>query len=121
MSLCAFCKVEDTALYANGVPICLKCLDLREANSKKVPIASVHTVLVQDLTEASLRVELANTEFNAITSDIPSFIPQPDGTQRIHKASMALKAAREGMIMAHNRLNAFLERGIVPEDLKRSS
>ena len=85
----------------------------------KKPI-SAHAVLVRDLTDATLRVESATMQFNAVTSDIPSYIPQPDGTQRIHNASRALKAARDEMIAAHNRLNAFLERGIVPKDLKRS-
>jgi hypothetical protein len=51
---------------------------------------------------------------------IPSFIPPPDGTQRIHNASHKLTEARNTMMKAHRRLNDFLERGTVPEDLKRS-
>jgi len=56
-----------------------------------------------------------------VTGEIPSYVPQPDGTQSIHNASRALKMARDEMMTAHNRLSAFLERGIVPEDLKRSA
>ena len=74
---------------------------------------------MRDLTEATLRAESATTEFNGVTSDIPSFIPHPDGTQRIHNASRKLTEARDEMMKAHRRFNDFLERGIVPEDLKR--
>jgi hypothetical protein len=51
---------------------------------------------------------------------IPSFIPHPDGTQRIHNASHQLTEARNAMMKAHHRLNDYLERDIVPKDLKRS-
>jgi hypothetical protein len=40
--------------------------------------------------------------------------------QRIRNASHELTAARNEMMEAHHRLNEFLERGTVPEDLKRS-
>jgi hypothetical protein len=119
MERCAFCKVEDTALYESGVPICLKCVALREAKSKKDRRASVHDILVRELTEATLQAESATVEFNAVTGDVPSFIPHPDGTQRIHNASRALSVARAEMMKAHHRLNDFIERGVVPEDLKR--
>ena len=120
MERCAYCKVEETALYESGVPICLKCVTLREAKSKKDHPASVHDTLVRELSEATLSAESATVEFNAVTSDIPSFIPHPDGTQRIHNASRALSAARDEMMKAHKRLNDYIERGVVPEDLKRS-
>ena len=119
MERCARCKVEGTELYESGVPICLKCVALRGAKPQKDRSASIQDILIRDLADATLRAESATTEFNSITSDIPSSIPPPDGTQRIHNASRAMKVARDEKIMAHNRLNAFLERGIVPEDLKR--
>jgi len=68
--------------------------------------------------EAALRAESATREFNAITSDLPSFIPPPDGTQRIRNASHVLKAARDEMMMAHKRLDDFVKHGVVPDDLK---
>ena len=120
MERCAFCKTEDTALYENGVPICLKCVAAREAKSKKDYPASIHDILVRELTDATLQSESATTEFNAITSDVPSFIPPPDGTQRIHNASRKLSEAREQMMRAHHRLNDYLVRGIVPDDLRSS-
>ena len=119
MAACAYCG-SDTELYNGGVPICLKCADLREANSKNDRAVDVRTVLARALTDATLRAESASVEFKAVTGDIPSFIPQPDGTQRIHNASRALSAARDEMIKAHKRLNDFLNTGIVPEDLDRS-
>ena len=117
MERCAICKAEDTALYENGVPICLKCVSLREAKSKREP-HTVHNVLVSQLAEAELQAESATVEFNAVTSDVPSFIPHPDGTQRIHNASHKLTEARNAMMKAHHRLNDYLERGTV--DLKRT-
>jgi len=51
--------------------------------------------------------------------DIPSHLPHPDGTQHLSNAARELSAARKEMMDAHNRLNDFLARGIVPEDLKR--
>ena len=47
-------------------------------------------------------------------------VEMPDGVQRIRSVSHELTVARNEMIRAHNRLNEFLERGTVPEDLKRS-
>jgi len=117
MALCARCNNEETQLYENGVPICLKCAD----NRKQKPVnrtASIQDILMRDLHEAALRAESATREFNAITSDLPSFIPPPDGTQRIRNASHVLKAARDEMMMAHKRLDDFVKHGVVPDDLK---
>jgi hypothetical protein len=60
MEQCAFCKAEDTALYENGVPICLKCVAAKEAKAKKDHPASIHNLLVRDLTKATLRAESAS-------------------------------------------------------------
>jgi hypothetical protein len=94
MALCAYCKAE-TELYDGGVPICVQCSNAREA--KRKPPASEHeirTTLLQHLTEA---------------------------TKRNHEASRELAVARSELMKAHNRLNDYLSRGIVPEDLKKNS
>jgi hypothetical protein len=78
-------------------------------------------ILISQLAQETLHAEAATTEFNAVTSDVPSFLPQPDGTQRILNASRALTVARSEMMKAHYRLNDYLERGTVPEDLKQRS
>jgi hypothetical protein len=50
--------------------------------------------------------------------DIPSGLPQPDGTQRIQNAAHALAAARNAVMQAHSRLDEFLARGVIPGDWK---
>ena len=51
---------------------------------------------------------------------VPSGLPQPDGTQRIHNASREVSLARVELIKAHNRLSDYIGCGIVPEDLEKS-
>jgi hypothetical protein len=121
MAQCAYCKTE-AFLYDGGVPICLTCANEREAKCKAPAIErDVRTVLLQDVTEATARAHAASEAFSAIMADVPSALPHPDGTQRIHNASLELSAAREKMIKAHMRLHDFLSQGIVPEDLKQCS
>jgi len=52
--------------------------------------------------------------------NIPSGTPRPGGVQRIHNASHELTTARDEMMKAHNRLNDFLNMGIVPKDLSKN-
>ena len=35
MVTCAYCKTQDTELYHSGIPICLTCVNAREANAKE--------------------------------------------------------------------------------------
>jgi hypothetical protein len=118
MAQCAYCKTE-TFLYDGGVPICLECADARDANSKPPePERRIRTILMEALTEATARSHAASQAFTAVMGDIPSALPHPDGTQRIHNVSRELSAAQNEVMQAHTRLNEFLSRGIVPEDLK---
>ena len=50
----------------------------------------------------------------------PSGLPHPDGTHHIQDASRKLIVARKAMGRSNTRLNDYLDRGIVPEDLMRS-
>jgi len=59
-------------------------------------------------------------ELNAIIGDIPSGLPTPDGTQRIHNAGRLSAQARNKVVIAHNRLNDYLSTGIVPEDFREA-
>jgi hypothetical protein len=77
----------------------------------------VRVTLVQDLVDSHARINWASEAFGA---NIPNALPHPTGTQRIRNASSELSAARKEMRKAHSRLNDFLSRGIVPEDLKQS-
>jgi hypothetical protein len=81
---------------------------------------NIRIILFRDLAEATARTESARETFTVMTDSIPSGLPHPDGAQSIHNASRALRVARMEMLKAHTRLNDFLNRGIVPEDLKRS-
>jgi len=121
VAVCAYCKTE-TALHDGGVPICLKCADERDA--KRTPPEMEHrvrTILMRNLLQATVRANAASEEFSDVMGDIPSALPHPDGTQRIHNASRELSAARKEVMWAHTRLNDFLSRGIIPEDLKQGS
>lgn len=83
-------------------------------------MADIRSKLAKDLEEATARTESASMEFDAIMGDLPRDIPYSDRTQRIHSASRELTATRKEMVKAHTRLNDYLSRGIVPEDMKRS-
>ena len=117
MALCIHCEAEETELYENGAPTCLKCADA----PKRKPIAmqqEIRNTLLHDVLEATAQHNEARADFEA--SMVPSGLPHPDGTQRIKNTSSNLSIARKNMMAAHKRLDCFLETGMVPEDLKRS-
>ena len=115
MAQCAFCKAE-TEMYDRGAPICVECSHERETAAAR----RVRTTLLECLNEATARVTAASESFQSVMREMPSGVPHPDGVQRIHNASRELNAARKEMMAAHSRLNDFISRGIVPEDLKRA-
>jgi len=120
MAVCRLCKAE-TEPYDSGVSVCVRCLEAQ--GTKRNPPASereVLNVLKQDLQAATERSKAATAAFDAVTNDVPSGIPHPDGIRRIHNASRQVTIARMEMLRAHHRLNDFLNAGVVPEDLKRS-
>ena len=121
MARCAYCKAE-TILYEHDVPVCLECADEREVKHKRFEMElQVNTILKDDVTEATERAHAASDAFEAIVTEVPSGLPHPDGTQRIHNASQKLSTARQEMMRAHERLHDFLTRGKIPEDLKKTS
>jgi hypothetical protein len=121
MALCAYCQAE-TELYDSGdVPICIECSEAREARRKPPAIEQeIRTTLFEDVFEATAQNNEANREFEAVIGQFPSGLPHPKGAERIKNASNSLAVAREKKMKAHNRLNDYLGRGIVPEDLKNS-
>jgi hypothetical protein len=80
----------------------------------------IESVLIRDLDEATVGAGVAGMEFRATITDTPSGLPHPDGMQRIVNAAHKRDIARRNLVIAHDRLINYLERGIVPEDLKRS-
>ena len=77
-------------------------------------------LVLTDLDETTRLTNAASESFCALANAIPSGLPHPDGTQRIHNASRQVTSARTAMLRSHRRLNDFLGRGIVPDDLTRS-
>lgn len=118
MAQCAYCKTE-TELYENGTPICVACSD---AKSVRLPASSeesrIRMTLLDEVRQATDRVNAASERFGLIIKNIPSDVPHPDGTLQITQASRELSTAREEMMRAHRRLNDFLSRGVVPESFK---
>jgi len=113
MARCVYCKACEAELYEDGSPICLKCAELTEHGG------GVQAALVKALSEATLRADSAFDKFTALINNIPSGLPQSDGVQRIRNAAVSLTVAQHHKMTAHNRLNEFLGKGIVPDDLKR--
>jgi len=119
MERCAVCKVEETAICDSGVPICLKCLDARTKGRPPATEPQIRNALLHDILQATALNNEATKEFDSVIGQFPSGLA-PDGAQRIRNASANLSIARKEMMRAHTRLNDFIERGIVPEDLKKS-
>jgi hypothetical protein len=117
MAQCAYCKAETEMYIGGDVPICVECSDALGPGRK--PPASVRNALIQSVAETTARANAASDAFSAIMGQFPSGLPYADGAQRIHSASRELSVARKEMMKAHSRLNDFLRRGVVPEDLKR--
>ena len=118
MSPCSRCN-RPTELHINGVAVCPTCA-ATEPQKGPQPVKpsrkQIQDTLVKNLAKASARAYEASEFFNTVMGDIPSGIVHPDGTQRIHNASREMSAARREMMVAHNRLEGFLSRGIIPED-----
>jgi len=108
---CYHCGSE-TALHEAGVPTCLNCIEKLEPR-----IRSVHTQLFQELLEATSEFQTALANHDRITSNIASGSFRPDGAASV-STSHELSLAKENVIRAHARLTSFLDRGIVPENLK---
>jgi hypothetical protein len=75
--------------------------------------------LNHDLRVAQQRRDEASALFSDIMKDVPSGIPHPDGTDRIHQASQKYSNAQKEAMDALMRLNKFLIHGTLPEDLER--
>ena len=118
MAECAYCKTE-TALYENGTPVCVVCAEAKDVNPRASRGESqIRLKLLQEVRQATDRANTAAEGFSLIVKDLPSKLPPPDSTDRITQASRELSTAREEVMRAHRRLNDFLSRGVIPEDLK---
>ena len=100
------------------MPVCLDCANRLRAKQQSSTTEDNLALLQRELKEATARAHQATDAFNAIMGDIPSAVPQPDGTQRINNVYRDLSLARRDMMRAHSRLTYFLDNGVVPEDLE---
>jgi hypothetical protein len=114
-----YCKTT-TELYADGLPICLDCANHGEAKAPPEE-QNIRSILQRELTAATVRAHAATDAFHAIVDDIPSALPHPDGTQRIHNVYRELSIARRRMMEAHSRLGDYLVSGTIPEHLDPSA
>jgi hypothetical protein len=112
---CRYCKSE-TGLFDRGIPVCLDCAS--RLGTKQQPSSRGDNLarLQRELQEATARAHQATDAFHAIMGDIPSSMPQPDGTQRINNVYRELSVARREMMRAHSRLTHFLLDESAPED-----
>jgi hypothetical protein len=78
----------------------------------------VHELLQEELKKATERAASASTAFLDVTSQVPSGLPHPDGTQRIRNMAHELAFARTELMRAHSRMDSFLVNGIAPDDLQ---
>jgi hypothetical protein len=78
----------------------------------------IRATLHREVLASTARANAASEELSAIMGDIPSGLPQPDGSQRIQNAAHALRAARNAVMQAHSRLDEFLAHGVVPADFE---
>ena len=94
MAQCASCKAE-TELFENGLPVCLDCADARTKRKPPATDQEIRATLLRDVIEMTARNEQAIQEFETVTEQIPSGLPQPDGVQRIKNASAKLANTRK--------------------------
>lgn len=114
----------------NGHAVVMFDLDLRERGEEiaDCPIdppnagrsrEQVLEVLSNDLRDAQQRRDEAAARFSEIMKDVPSGIPHPNGTDRIHEVSQQYSEAQKEAMEALVRLNNFLVHGTIPSDGER--
>jgi|SRR5579872_1856509 len=118
MAQCIYCNSKIDS-YDIGLPICLDCAHRAEAQNPPEQ-RNIRALLQQALVTATAQAHAATDAFQAIVDDIPSALPYPDGTQRIHNVYRELSIARRRMMEAHARLRDYLASGKIPEDLDPS-
>jgi hypothetical protein len=113
----AHCGTE-TEFCEDGNPICVTCANSGTPPTRKptvVAVSNIRDAIFQDMLAATALLNIATREFDRVIGQFPA---GPDGAKRIRNASQDLEAARKEYARAHDRLNEFLSRGIIPEDLK---
>ena len=79
--------------------------------------SSITRILTDELATARSRHASARERFDRVIQEVPSGVPHPDGTQRIHAAGREINAALEAYLYALKRFSDFVLYRIVPADL----
>jgi hypothetical protein len=79
--------------------------------------SQIRNALHEELWAATERAREAAEAFIAITGGNPSGIFHPDGVHRIRDASRDVLLTRAELMRVHKRVQDYLRRGIVPDDL----
>ncbi len=77
----------------------------------------IERILSSEIKAAGQRQKEAGMRLRQVAADIPSMIPAPDGSLRIHLAGVEYRAALEDLRKALSRFDDFMVKGIVPEDV----
>jgi hypothetical protein len=80
----------------------------------------IESILLAELDEAREKHRRSAENLRAITSEIPTCIPSPDGALRIKKAGEEHRCAFEALRKALERWNVFIVHGNVPDDFRRT-
>jgi len=80
----------------------------------------IKTILAERLRLRQAALENARVAFQEATSDIPSPLPRPDGTQNIKNAGGDYRAALNWFAVALQEFSEFNLHGTVPEFLKEA-
>ena len=78
--------------------------------------AALNLRLMEEVNKAHDEYVAANTRFNSLVSEIPSGIPQPDGSLRIQKAGSETRRALEKYTRSMKLYTEFILNGIFPDD-----
>lgn len=74
MAECAYCKT-DTELFENGIPICVVCAVVQALDLKHSSV--IQLKLLEEISQATDRVNAAAESFRLIMKDIPSNVAGP--------------------------------------------
>jgi hypothetical protein len=121
MAKCAYCAAH-TELSDGGLPVCQECCKPEQniAKKRRVGLNSIQNILADQIIQTTARVTQENQKFLDLMRQVPRGLPHPDGAQLIRNVCRELFIARKEMMRAHRRLDDFIKRGIVPDDLERS-
>lgn len=80
--------------------------------------SEIPRILRDEINQSKAAYQSAYTAWQALTSDLPSGSPGPDGEQRIRDASSAYRTAMRAYEDVLQEFNEFTRNGAVPDRFK---